>query len=77
MRLTVTALVHPEPSRPAWLHRNFVVIVLSAGCLFMALLAIEQGRTIASQRDLIRSLFQDSVELNTLKSQRVQSSHRP
>jgi hypothetical protein len=67
----------PPGLRPAdWLRRNALVIVLSAGCLVMGLLSFEQNRTISTQRDLIRSLFRDSIELNALKLQREQAAHR-
>lgn len=36
------------------------------------MLIVEQGRTIESQRTLIRSLFADSSELSHLKGQAVQ-----
>lgn len=38
----------------------------------MALLAVEQDRTIASQRSLITSLFTDSTELSHLKGKFIQ-----
>jgi len=41
----------------------------------MALLVVEQGRTIDSQRNLIRSLFDDSTQLTQLKSKAVQKQH--
>jgi hypothetical protein len=41
----------------------------------MSLLIVEQGRTIESQRTLIRSLFQDSSQLSRLKGQ-VQQKQR-
>jgi hypothetical protein len=55
-------------SRPLnWLRSNLLVTVLSIACLLMTLLAFEQNRTISTQRDLIRSLFRDSIELNAMK----------
>jgi hypothetical protein len=42
-----------------------VLFVVSYGLLTM--LVVEQGRTIDSQRDLIRMLFDDSIELNGMK----------
>jgi len=38
----------------------------------MSMLIVEQGRTIESQRTLIRSLFQDSSQLSHLKGQASQ-----
>ena len=46
-----------------------VLFLVSYG--LMALLAVEQDRTIASQRALITSLFSDSTELNSLKGKIV------
>jgi hypothetical protein len=42
-----------------------VLFVVSYGLLTM--LVVEQGRTIDSQRNLIRMLFDDSIELNGMK----------
>jgi len=39
----------------------------------MTLLVFEQGRTIESQRALIRSLFQDSSQLSRLRKQAIQT----
>ncbi len=60
----------------AWLRRNVLVVVLAAGCVVMSLLTIEQNRTISTQRDLIHSLYRDSIELNALKLQRNEPAHR-
>jgi len=38
----------------------------------MAVLVVEQGRTIDNQRSLIRSLFSDSTQLSQLKSKASQ-----
>lgn len=54
------------------LRRNAVTFVLSLGVLFMTFLCVEQSHTIASQRTLIRSLFQDSLELNAIKVKHIQ-----
>lgn len=42
-----------------------VLFLISYG--LMAMLVVEQGRTIDSQRGLIRLLFTDSIQLNSLK----------
>ncbi len=43
----------------------------------MSLLVVQQGRTINSQRFLIRQLFRDSLELNAMKVQQAQAAaHR-
>ena len=47
-----------------------VLFLVSYGLLTM--LVVEQGRTIDSQRSLIRMLFSDSVELNGMKGKENQ-----
>jgi hypothetical protein len=47
-----------------------VLFLISYG--LMALLVVEQGRTIDNQRDLIRNLFSDSSQLNSMKSSALQ-----
>lgn len=54
------------------IRRHSLTIVLSVAFLFMSYLCFQQGRTIASQQTLIRSLFQDSLELNAIKVKQVQ-----
>jgi hypothetical protein len=58
------------------LRRNAVSVALSLGFLLMSFLCVQQARTIASQRSLIRSLFQDSLELNALKVKHIQEMMR-
>ncbi len=60
------ALPAPKPKRKHTLLPVLIVLFLVSYGL-MALLAVEQDRTIASQRTLITSLFSDSTELTTLK----------
>jgi cytoskeletal protein RodZ len=50
-----------------------VLFLISYGLL--AFLVVEQGRTIANQRNLIQQLFQDSVELTSLKGKTFQQQH--
>lgn len=47
-----------------------VLFLVSYG--LMAMLVVEQGHTIDSQRNLIRQLFSDSTELNSMKGKAVQ-----
>jgi hypothetical protein len=47
-----------------------VLFLLSYGLLTM--LVVEQSRTINSQRGLIQDLFQDSVQLSTLRGNEIQ-----
>jgi hypothetical protein len=57
-------------------RRHLVLAVLFAAFVFMSLLIVQQERTIDSQRVLIRQLFQDSLELNAMRTQRIQESIR-
>ena len=54
------------------IRRHSLNIVLCVAFLFMSYLCFQQGRTIASQQTLIRSLFQDSLELNAIKVKHIQ-----
>ncbi|MBZ5706171.1 MAG: hypothetical protein LAN63_12525 [Acidobacteriia bacterium] len=47
-----------------------VLFLVSYG--LMALLVVEQGRTIDSQRNLIRQLFSDSSQLSSMKGKAFQ-----
>ncbi len=53
-------------------RRNLVVAILAISSIFMSLLIVQQGRTIDSQRTLIKQLFQDSLELNAIKVHDIQ-----
>lgn len=55
-----------------WLPLLVVLFLISYG--LMTMLIIEQGRTIESQRALIRDLFHDSAELSAVKEQRAQAA---
>jgi len=60
----------PAADRPAqksygWLPLLTVLFLISYG--LMTMLIVEQGRTIESQRTLIRDLFRDSTELSAVK----------
>ena len=60
----------PAPSSTPplhWFKDHGLLIILLAAYLLMGLLIVEQGRTIASQANLIRQLFGDSLELNAMK----------
>jgi hypothetical protein len=59
----------PKPQRSA-LPVLVVLFLISYGLL--ALLVVEQGRTIENQRFLIRSLLSDSTELSHLKGKAFQ-----
>jgi len=64
----------PKPKRKHSLLPVLVVLFLISYGL-MSLLAVEQDRTIASQRSLITSLLHDSTELSGLKGKLLQKQH--
>jgi hypothetical protein len=68
------ALPEPKPKRKHSLLPVLIILFLISYGL-MALLAVEQDRTIASQRSLITQLFSDSVELSSLKGKFLQKQH--
>jgi hypothetical protein len=49
-----------------------LVVLFLISYSLMTMLIVEQGRTINSQRSLIRSLFSDSSELSHMKVQALQ-----
>ena len=51
--------------------RRGLSIVLAAGFFIMSLLVVEQGRVIQDQRDMIRVLFADSVQLTAMRIQQL------
>ena len=59
----------PQPKR-IMLPILVVLFLISYGLL--ALLVVEQGRTIDSQRNLIRDIFSDSSQLSAMKMAAVQ-----
>jgi len=65
-------LLEPKPKRKHSLLPVLIVLFLISYGL-MSLLAVEQDRTIASQRWLIRSLLNDSSELSGLKGKIIQN----
>ncbi len=64
----------PKPKRKHSLLPVLIVLFLVSYGL-MSLLAIEQDRTIASQRWLITSLLGDSTELSSLKGKLIQKQY--
>jgi len=67
--MTVQANVIPKPKQ-SLLPILIVLFLISYG--LMAMLVVEQGRTIDSQRFLIKELFRDSTELTGMKSSVIQ-----
>jgi hypothetical protein len=68
------ALPEVKPKRKHSLLPILVVLFLFSYGL-MCLLAVEQDRTISSQRWLIRSLLGDSTELSNLKGKIIQKKY--
>jgi hypothetical protein len=68
------ALPAPPPKRKHSLLPILIVLFLISYGL-MCLLAVEQDRTISSQRWMIRSLLGDSTELSSLKGKLFQQQH--
>ena len=54
-----------RPKKHGWLPLLIVLFLISYS--LMTLLIVEQGRTIDSQRTLIRQLFRDNIELSAAK----------
>ena len=72
-------VVVPEESklRPKVRHRHLLTLTIMLICALTVAVITEQGRTIDSQRALIQELFQDSLELNTLKQKQVEKDPTP
>jgi len=69
-----STLPGPKPKRKHSLLPVLIVLFLISYGL-MSLLAVEQDRTIASQRWLIQSLLSDSTELSNLKGKMIQKQY--
>lgn len=65
----------PTPKKQSWLPLLTVLFLVSYG--LMTMLIVEQGRTIESQRSLIRELFRDSQELSAVKKAQQESTQPP
>jgi hypothetical protein len=57
---------------------SLIVLLLVLGYALMGWMMAEQNRTISAQRELIRKLFQDSVQLSVtqLRENRRHQAHR-
>lgn len=64
--------VPAAPKKRGWLPLLTVLFLISYG--LMTMLIVEQGRTIESQRALIRELFRDSTELSAVKQKAAQDT---
>jgi len=65
----------PRKSRGALLPLLVVLFLISYAIL--ALLVVEQGRTIDAQRNLLREMLRDSTQLATLKAKLAQTNGLP
>ena len=74
---TVVATSQALPAPPKRKHSLLPVLIVLflISYTLMCLLAVEQDRTIASQRWLIRSLLSDSSELSSIKGKMVQKHY--
>jgi len=74
---TVVATSQALPAPPKRKHSLLPVLIVLflISYTLMCLLAVEQDRTIASQRWLIRSLLSDSSELSSIKGKMVQKRY--
>ena len=74
---TVVATSQAPPAPPKRKHSLLPVLIVLflISYTLMCLLAVEQDRTIASQRWLIRSLLSDSSELSSIKGKMVQKRY--
>jgi hypothetical protein len=66
--------VLPQKPKHTLLPLLTVLFLISYG--LMAMLIMEQGRTIDTQRYLIRSLFTDSSQLTALKNSAIQKNNQ-
>jgi hypothetical protein len=73
----VVAIPQAPPAPPKRKHTLLPVLIVLflISYTLMCLLAVEQDRTIASQRWLIRSLLSDSSELSSIKGKMVQKRY--
>jgi len=53
-----------------------LVLLFCVSYGILTLLVVEQGRTIDSQKSLIRQLFQDSTKLNAMRMQQATSAFK-
>jgi hypothetical protein len=69
----ISAIDAPSASKKrGWLPLLTILFLISYG--LMTMLIVEQGRTIESQRALIRELFRDSTALSASKMRAAQDS---
>jgi len=67
---TDVEMLEPQKSKHALLPLLTVLFLISYG--LMVMLIVEQGKTIDTQRYLIRSLFSDSSQLSALRNGAIQ-----
>jgi len=69
---TLPGVADARPKKRSWLPLLIVLFLISYG--LMTMLIVEQGRTIDSQRVLIRELFRDNNELSAAKKAQPNTS---
>ncbi|HLH08543.1 MAG TPA: hypothetical protein VKW78_14985 [Terriglobales bacterium] len=65
----------PKLPRRAGFTRDGLIVILVFSSIIVAGLSFQQGRTIDSQRTMIKTLFLDSKELSALKMRDLQQQH--
>jgi hypothetical protein len=65
---------NPPKSRPALLP--LLIILFIASYAILTMLVVEQGRTIESQRGLLREMLKDSTQLAALKGKLAQGTNQ-
>jgi hypothetical protein len=58
---------------PVWIRTNGLSLLFLFLYVLLSMLVIEQGRTIESQKQLIRELFHDSQQLNAMRIREAQA----
>jgi hypothetical protein len=68
-----SSVTMPQPKR-IMLPILIVLFLISYG--LMAMLVVEQGRTIESQRNLIHDIFSDTAQLNAMKMAAIRKQNQ-
>ena len=64
------------PQKPKYSLMPILTVLFLVSYGLMVMLIVEQGRTIDTQRYLIRSLFSDSSQLTAIKNSAVQTHNQ-
>ena len=63
-------------TRLGWLRTHGLRLIFFFAYALMMLMILEQGRVIHAQQMLIRQLYADSLELNSVRMRLNQQAHR-